>query len=154
MKHLERMSTFRNFVGELTATYRRTELPRTRIKSSRDAADFARQFFDSCMDDHEEVKVLHLSNLNGVVNVHEVASGSEVGTIVPVKMILQQALLIKTSALIMVHNHPSGKLEASTADKQITDKLKKACEICDLRLLDSLIITRESYLSMADEGLM
>lgn len=149
---MKRMSTFRDFVGELSVNYKRTELPQHKVSSSRSAVDFIRPYFDECMDDHEEVKILHISNSNGVVNVHEVASGSETGTVVPLKMILQQALLIKTSSLIMVHNHPSGKLGLSSADKQITEKLKKACEIVDLKLLDSIIITRESYYSMADEN--
>lgn len=149
---IKRMSTFRDYVGELTATYRRTELPSATITSSKDAAEFIRPKFDEIMDDHEEAMVIHLSRSNGVVNIHHCSKGDEAGTVIPVKLVLQQALLIKTSAIILVHNHPSGKLKPSAPDIQISKKLKAACELLDLKFLDSIIITREGYYSLADHG--
>lgn len=150
----KRIATFRDFVGELKVNYRRTEMPSVKVTSSISAVDFMRQFFDECMDDHEEVKVLHLSRSNGIVNVHHVTTGSSTGAIVPIKEILKHALLINTHGLILFHNHPSGALKASTADIEISKKLKKACSYMELSLLDSIIITRESYYSLADGGLL
>jgi DNA repair protein RadC len=54
----------------------------------------------------------------------------------------------------MAHNHPSGQLKASEADKAITEKLKQGGQILEIRLLDHIILTADSYISMADEGLM
>lgn len=154
MKNLKRIATFKNFVGELKATYKRTELPTVTVRSSKDAAEFIRPYFEECMDDHEEVKIIHLSRANTIVNVDHHASGNESGCTVSIKMILQKAILIKTEALIFVHNHPSGSLKASTADIQLTNRLKEACKLLDLSLLDSLILTRETYYSLADNGLI
>jgi DNA repair protein RadC len=53
-----------------------------------------------------------------------------------------------------VHNHPSGTLEASDADSKITQKIKSACSYMDISVLDHIIITADTYLSMADEGLL
>ena len=60
--------------------------------------------------------------------------------------------MIQVSGIIMVHNHPSGRLKPSEADRKITEKLKAACALVDIQFLDSIIITREGYYSMADQG--
>ncbi|CAH8296145.1 RadC-like JAB domain-containing protein [Mariniflexile fucanivorans] len=154
MKELKRISTFKNFVGELTATYKRTSLPSVSIRSSKDIASFIRPYFEDCMDDHEEVKVIHLNRTNSVVNVHHHTIGGLTGSLVDVPLVLRDALLIQTSCLIMVHNHPSGGLKPSEADLKISKRLKEACEIIGISFLDSIIITRESYCSLADDGLL
>lgn len=154
MKDVVRMETYKDFIGELTAIYRRTSTPAVKILSSKDIRSFIYPYFDEIMDDHEEVKVIHLSTNNSVVNVHESTKGSEVGCLVDIKAILRHALLIKTNAIVVVHNHPSGSLYPSQADKTFTDKLIKAASYLDIQVLDSVIITRESYYSFADEGLL
>lgn len=145
-----RISTYKDFVGELKVNYKRTNIAQKKITSSEDAAEFMKPYFDHIMDDHEEVKVLHLNRSNGVVNIHNLSSGSDSGCLVPVKDILRNALLIKVSGIILLHNHPSGNLSPSTADIQISKKLKEACKLVDLVLLDSIILTRERYYSLAD----
>ena len=69
------------------------------------------------------------------------------------KLILQGALLTNASGVILAHNHPSGNLKPSEPDKIMTEKIKKALTAMDTRLLDHLIVTRESYFSFKDEGL-
>ena len=150
MENIKRIETYKDFLGELTVTYKRTTNTSTKIKSSNDAQSFIRPYFEQCMDDHEEVKIIHLNNNNKVVNVDHHSSGGISACVSDIRMILQKALLIKTTSIIVVHNHPSGKLKASNADKTFTKKLKDACEIIDIPLLDSLIITREYYYSLAD----
>jgi len=147
-----RISTFKDFVGELKATYRRTELPTIKITNSEKVIEFIRPYFDECMDDHEEVKVLHLNRANQVVNVHHVSTGSDTASMVPIKSILQNAILIKTSGIILVHNHPSGNINPSKSDINISERLKKACEYLEISFLDSVIITRESHYSLANNG--
>lgn len=151
---MKRIRTYRDFVGELTVNYRRTETLTTKVKSSVDAANFIRPYFDDAMDNHEEAKVIHLNNNNMIVNVHHVSSGTETGTLIPVKSIVRDALQIATRAIILIHNHPSGQTKFSKADIEITKKLRTACEYFDIKLLDSLVITRETYSSMADEGVI
>ena len=151
---MKKITTYRDFVGELTVNYRRTEKPTKKICSSKDAAEFIRPYFDRAMDDHEEAKVIHVNNSNMIVNVHHVSSGTETGTLIPVKKIIRDALQIATTAIILVHNHPSGQTKFSKADIAISKKLEIACNYFDLKLLDSLVITRETYSSMKDEGVL
>jgi DNA repair protein RadC len=67
---------------------------------------------------------------------------------------LKNAVLQNANKLIIAHNHPSGNLQPSNADKELTRKLKEAAEYMDIKLLDHLIIAGTNYLSMADEGMI
>ncbi len=151
---MERINTYRDFVGELRAVYRRTKVPSTKIKSSEDAVDFMKPYFEQIMDDHEEVKVMHLNRSNGVVNVHHVTSGTDSGSLVPVKDILRNAILIKTSGIILAHNHPSGNLTPSNQDMEITSNLKQASELMEIILLDHIILSREGHYSFVNSGIL
>lgn len=149
-----RFATFKDFVGELNVTYRRTIEPTVKIVCSQTVSDYMRPHFDQIMDDHEEVKVLHLNRNNQVVNVHHVTIGSDSACIVPIKDILRHCLFLKVSAICLIHNHPSSNLKPSKHDLDITEKLGKACQLIDIKLLDSIILTRESYYSLADNNQM
>lgn len=151
---MKRIATYRDFVGELKVTYTRTAQKTTKINHSKEGADFIRPYFEEIMDNHEEFKIIHLNNANTVANVHHVSKGGQTGTLVDVKLALREALQINCQACIAVHNHPSGNLRASKGDLDTSKKLKKAFAMIDITLLDSLIITREGYFSMADEGLL
>ncbi|NNK88670.1 MAG: JAB domain-containing protein, partial [Flavobacteriaceae bacterium] len=76
------------------------------------------------------------------------------GTLVDIRLVLKTALERNATALILAHNHPSGALKPSASDKQLTDKMKKACESLDLRVLDHVIITEKAYFSFADEAIL
>jgi len=67
---------------------------------------------------------------------------------------MKKALEIGATALIVCHNHPSGTLKISVADKQITEKIKTAGISLDIKLLDHLIITEQNYTSFADDGIL
>ena len=146
------MKKLKDFVGEMEITYKRTTTPTQVVKSSRDAEEFLRPYYDKCMDDHEEFKVLHLSRANNVVNIHHVSSGMESSCLVSVKDIMRQAILMKTSAIIISHNHPAGGLKPSKQDINTTNKIRQAANIFEILLLDSLILTREGYYSLADNN--
>mgnify|MGYP000619166385 FL=1 len=98
--------------------------------------------------------VLLLTNANQVLGVSEISVGSTTGVSVNIKEIYQLALLSNASAVIVAHNHPSGKLTPSTADKNITEKLQKALKLLDIILLDHLILTSEGFVSFSDSGWM
>ena len=100
----------------------------------------------------EQFKVLMLSNNNKVLGVLEASSGGITGTIVDLRIIFSALLKANAVGFLVVHNHPSGALVPSDADRQITRKIKEASKILDINLLDHLIITTESYYSFADEG--
>ena len=83
-----------------------------------------------------------------------ISEGGPCSTAVDVKLILQGALLMNASGVILAHNHPSGNLHPSVPDKVITEKISKALDTMDINLLDHLIVTRDSYYSFADEDLI
>ena len=96
--------------------------------------------------------VILLTNANRVLGISEVASGTTLGVQVNPKYIFQLALLLNSSAIIVAHGHPSGKLEFSKSDIEQTKKLQQLAHIMDITLLDHLIITSESFVSLAQEG--
>lgn len=102
---------------------------------------------------HEEFWVLFLNNSNKVIHKSQLSKGGIAGTVVDVRLIFKMALEQNATSLILTHNHPSGKLEASNADKEITQKLKLAGEQLEIRVLDHIIITEKGYLSFQDEGI-
>jgi len=95
-----------------------------------------------------------LNRGNRVLGYYQISVGGISGTVVDVKLILQAAIKSCSSAILLGHNHPSGTLEASDADLKITRKIKSACSYMDISVLDHIIITADTYLSMADEGLL
>lgn len=102
---------------------------------------------------HEEFWVLYLNNSNKVIYKAQLSKGGITGTVVDVRLIYKTALEQNATSIILSHNHPSGKLQASDADLQITKKLKAAGEQLDIKVLDHIIITENGYLSFQDEGI-
>jgi DNA repair protein RadC len=102
---------------------------------------------------HEEFWVLYLNNSNKVIYKSQLSKGGITGTIVDVRLIFKTALENNATSIILTHNHPSGKLQASNADIEITQKLKLAGEQLEIRVLDHIIITEKGYLSFQDEGI-
>jgi len=102
---------------------------------------------------HEEFWVLFLNNSNKVISKSKLSTGGITGTIVDVRLVFKLALENGATSLILCHNHPSGNLQPSDADKEITKKLKLAGDSLDVKVLDHLIITETKYYSFVDEGI-
>jgi len=103
---------------------------------------------------HEEFWIIFLNNSNKVIKKEQLSKGGITGTLVDVRLVMKNALAIGATSLILAHNHPSGTLKPSDADKKITNKLKAAGEHLDIKVLDHLIVTEVAYFSFADEGLI
>ena len=104
--------------------------------------------------DHEECWVLFLSKANRMIAREMVSSGGLDSTVIDNRAIIRKALDKKASALILVHNHPSGSALPSRADITQTQALNKALKTCDLSLMDHIIISRDAYYSFADERIV
>jgi DNA repair protein RadC len=102
---------------------------------------------------HEEFWVLFLNNSNKVISKSQLSKGGISGTIVDVRLVFKLALESGATALILCHNHPSGNLQPSDADRKITKKIKLAGDSLDVKVLDHLIITETKYYSFVDEGI-
>ena len=102
----------------------------------------------------EEVKVIFLNRNNIVIGVYHLAKGGISACTVDIRIILGIALKSLSTSIILVHNHPSGNLQPSQSDKEITKNLKEAGKLVQIALIDHLIITKENYYSFADEGIL
>ena len=107
---------------------------------------------DDLLDYKERMWVILLNRGLMVLGVAKISEGSDIATVISNKEILQLAILSHATAIILVHNHPSGRCEPSSADKNITKRLKEALDLFDIQLMDHVIIGSENHFSMADEG--
>ena len=121
-----------------------------RISGSRDVFELMQPLIGELP--HEEFWIVYLNNANKVLHSVLLSKGGITGTLVDVRLVMKQALELGAVALILAHNHPSGTLKPSEADKLITRKLNKAAEALDLKILDHLIITERDYYSFADHN--
>jgi DNA repair protein RadC len=103
---------------------------------------------------HEEFWIIYLNNSNKVIYKSQISKGGLTATLVDVRIVFKTALEQNAVGIILVHNHPSGMLQASEPDKQITRQLKQAGQTMNISVLDHVIITEKSYLSFADEGIL
>lgn len=101
---------------------------------------------------HEEFWVLFLNNSNKIIHKSQISKGGITGTVVDIRIVFKIALEYNATSIILTHNHPSGKLQPSEADKQITKKFKEAGRNLDIQVLDHVIITEKDYFSFVDEG--
>lgn len=126
------------------------------IKSSKDAARLLYEHWDiNNIGLQESFKVMLLNNNNKVKGIYLLSKGGITGTVVDLRILFAVVLKSLSVALILAHNHPSGTLKASEADKQITDKIKKAAMLFDIKVLDHLIIVPNGdYYSFADNGIL
>lgn len=124
----------------------------TKIGSSRDAFELLRPLMGELP--HEEFWIVYLNNSNKVIHTAQLSKGGITGTLVDVRLVLRQALELGAVAMILAHNHPSGTLKPSSADKQLTQKLATACAALDVKVLDHLIVTQKDYYSFADNQML
>jgi DNA repair protein RadC len=103
---------------------------------------------------HEEFWIVYLNNSNKVITKTQLSKGGITGTVVDIRIAFKMALEIGATSIVLCHNHPSGSLKPSEADKQITQKLKRAGESLEITILDHVIITETSYFSFVDQGIL
>jgi len=129
---------------------------RPSVKCSKDGYNLFMGSWDQDSIEHfEEFKIMLMTRSNRVLGIASISKGGINGTVTDVRIILQMAIKSNASGIIICHNHPSGNIEPSESDRQITRKIQESARIMDIQLLDHLIITAEdSYYSFADNGLL
>lgn len=144
-------------VAEIQLTYKSNVKPslRPKITSSKDAhAVFIETWNDTKIELLEQFKVLFTNRANKVLGILELSTGGVSGTVADPKLIFAAAIKAAASGIILSHNHPSGNLQPSQADIDLTRKIKEGGKLLEIQLLDHIIITTEGYFSFADEGLI
>ena len=127
-----------------------------KISNSKDAAELLFEDWDKdTIALQETFKVVLLNNSNKVKGVYQISQGGITGTLVDVRILFAVILKSLSVGIILTHNHPSGKLLPSDADKRLTNKIKKASRLFDIKLLDHLIlIPNGDYYSFSDNGIL
>jgi DNA repair protein RadC len=126
-------------------------LKKPKITSSADVYEAIRPYL---MDlQHEQFWVLLLNRANEVIRPQQISIGGVSGTVADPKMIFKAAIEHLASSIILVHNHPSGNLTPSQADKDLTKKVKEGGRTLDIPVLDHLIFSDNGHFSFADEGI-
>ena len=126
----------------------------SKIRCSRDAFLYIKEFFKSFMSHQEEVWMILLNSCMQIIGSSQVSKGGLEHAFVDVRIIYQTALMAHATGFILVHNHPTGVLHPSKPDEELTKKIVGAGKILDIRLLDHLIISEDTYFSFADEGII
>ncbi len=151
------METQMTQIAEVELVYRSKvkASDRPKIRSSKDAADILRQYWDeNKINLLEQFKVLFLNRSNRVLGIFEASTGGVTGTVVDPKIVFVAALKANACNIVICHNHPSGNLQPSRQDEEITQKIKMGGQFLEIKLFDHVIISSEGYYSFADEGLL
>lgn len=103
------------------------------------------------MLDHEELWCLFLNRDNRLISIEMVTKGSLDSTIIDARTILRRSLLNNASKVLVAHNHPSGNPMPSHQDIEQTRKIRTACDVLDIPLVDHIVLAEDNYFSFADE---
>ena len=146
-----------DYLNEIVISYNKKLLNNSAVNTSENAVIMAREIFrqtDSNPDLKEYFFVLMFNSGNLTIGFLKVSEGGISGTVVDNRLIFATALKCLATGLILVHNHPSGVLKPSSQDIEATTKIKSAAKLFDLRLLDHIILSSDSYFSFSDEGIL
>ncbi len=127
-----------------------------KINSSQDASELLYEHWNkNTIEIQESFKVVLLNNSNKVKGIYQLSQGGITGTMIDLRILFAVVLKTLSVGIILTHNHPSGKLLPSEADKRITEKIKNAAALFDVKVLDHLIITPNGdYYSFADNSIL
>lgn len=147
--------TEKNYVSEIAVSYSNTYKRKIKITDAYSAEKTLRKMWDAqLMNIQEQFCVLFLNNANEVVGFRCLSTGGLTATSVDLRILFSIACKSLSSGIIIAHNHPSGTLKASKADIDITHKIKRAGEMLDINLLDHVILTDKSFVSLAQQGVI
>lgn len=127
-------------------------LVKTIIRKSDDIAKYLKVVLKDYT--HEVFAVVFLNRGNKIISFQIISSGGITGTVADPRIILKKALEEGACSIVLSHNHPSGNLKPSSADEELTEKIKKAANYIDIKVMDHIIVSDEGYFSFADEGLL
>lgn len=149
------LSLFR--VAEVELVYRNRTRPEDRIRvvQSKTANDVLREHWDdNKLELVEQFKILLLDRSSRCLGVSDIATGGVHHCLIDAKLVFATALKARASQLILAHNHPSGNLQPSQNDIDLTKTLSNGAKLLDMKVIEHLILTRQGYYSFADNGLI
>ena len=149
------MTTYKKLTRELKlSAIKDGAQPAIKVTRSADAVQYARKFYFDDLCIYESFFIILLNNANNTIGWAKISQGGVTGTMVDRKLICKYAVDSLASGVICVHNHPSGTLRPSTQDIDVCKKVAAALGVLDIRLVDNIILTEDSYYSFMDNGVM
>lgn len=156
----DRFSDLEKQLNDLDAQYRLREVELTfkkdmyffgDVKSAHDVGSFIRHKILNGIEVQEHFIALFLNTANQVIGYYHHSSGTLTSTLVDIQLLAATALRVLARGVVIAHNHPSGNLRPSEADRSITQRIRTALQYFDIKLLDHLILTAKGYYSFAEE---
>lgn len=142
-----------NEVAEIKVSCSTNNTSKIKITSVNKAFELLLSSWDmETIELQEEFKVLLLNRSNEVLGIYPLSKGGITGTVVDSRLIFAVALKCNATGIIICHNHPSGNLNPSGADIELTKKIKKCADFLDISLIDHIIVTKNSFYSFSNEG--
>jgi DNA repair protein RadC len=144
-------------ISEIKVSYKPTKQAGPKITSSQLAYEYLRMLYDEeTVAFQEQFIILYLNRANDVIGAYNAFTGGITGTVADIRIIMGVALKSMACGIIISHNHPSGILKPSSADKELTQRINEAGKMLDITLLDHIIISPYEglFYSFADEGLI
>jgi DNA repair protein RadC len=131
-----------------------SKIPRVKISTSNDAYVVIRKFYKHDINVYESLFLLMLDRGNVTVGFVKISQGGVSSTTADMKMIIRYVTSSLASAIVIAHNHPSGKLYPSDNDIALTRKIKQALDILEVQVLDHLILSDKDFYSFSNEGIL
>ena len=137
-----------NFIREVNVNYRTTTSERISFKAPWQVADFVR----SVMTDNsrEHCVALYLDASNQIASYSIISIGGANSAPIAPREVFQRAVLIGAISIVLAHNHPSGSLEPSIQDREVTERMREAGGVMGIRILDHVIVTDQGFRSLND----
>ncbi len=129
-----------------------SSLEKTVVRSSRDIASYLQATLKDY--NYEVFAVVFLNRANKINHFEIISKGGITGTVADPRVILKKALEEDATSIVLCHNHPSGNLQPSRADEELTKKIKEAANYLDIKIIDHIIVSEEGFYSFADEGIL
>lgn len=131
-----------------------TEFPSVKLTNSKESSAFIRQFYGDDIEVFESFFILMFNTGLKTIGYAKISQGGVSMTVVDLKILAKYAIDSLASSVIIAHNHPSGTLIPSDEDRILTGKIKDGLKLFNIDVLDHIILTKESYFSFAEEGLI
>ena len=139
-------------VREIEVTFNREAYFFGKIGNSEDVTNFIRERILKGIEVQEHFIALYLNQANKIIGYYHHSTGTINATMVDIEIVAAVALKTLAKSVIISHNHPSGNLQPSDADRILTKRIKDALKLFDIQLLDHVIVTREGYFSFSERG--
>ena len=149
------MKTYNTNIDQVSLVRTPSDVKKVKITKSTNANNYLRELYNpGTIGYNETFIVLYLNTANNTIAWQLISQGGLNSTVVDVRMVVKGALDCGATSIILSHNHPSGNINPSNADKLTTKKIKDAAKLFDIRTLDHIIVSGddETYYSFGDNG--